>query len=85
MMRQNTTAGGDRVERGLGFVVMFHIYAFISYREILTSKKSCKELAIGWCASTPAILAVLLLIFILYIVGSAIVNMLYKNKACISS
>lgn len=71
--------------QGLGFVVMVHNYAFISYREILNCKKSCKDLAIGWCAPTPAILAVLSLIFILYIVGSALANMLYQNKAFLSS
>ena len=58
MMRQNTTAGGYRMAQGLGFVVMVHNYAFISYREILTCKKSCQDLAIGWWAPTPAILAV---------------------------
>lgn len=68
------------MERGLDFVVTFLIYDFISYREMLTSKNSFKELAIGWCAPAPAILAVLLLIFIIYFVGSAIVNMLYKTK-----
>ena len=84
-MRQNATIGRYRMARGLNFIVMVNNYAFIFYREILTCKKSCKELAIGWCAHTPAILAVLSLIFILYIVGTALVNMLYKNKACLSS